>query len=336
MIKPLRILLISSVVAAIMISGVIPRSVQVSYGVHESEELTWQLVFLSSYSACPNYHYQMTTQYNEIVIGYFEIYQLENNPFTPLCMPEQKYSTGYEIPEGLDLLILVYDRNLGRAELHHNGVGGLYHHAGEDWTKNHVIIFCDCSNFEYSEPIWILTHELSHFILFYKGFDKSIVEDHIHELDVKHDYCFEDGLAAAESCNSVKTKLKLEQWAYDWSVMKPYEPAIGQSIVTNFNQKNDSDLGNNNELRKTITKWWVSGKINNEYFLKNMKLLTEEQHMLEENVDRFFQFSGTKTFTDPPKDEKRDWINYNEEPRLTDEKLALILKKVPFIEKSQN
>jgi len=42
-------------------------------------------------------------------------------------------------------------------------------------------------------------------------------------------------------------------------------------------------------------------------------------------------FLGTKTFTDAPKDQKKDWKNYDEELGLTDEKLENILKRVPFI-----
>ena len=293
----------------------------------------------------------MTNQYHDTAIGYFELYQLENYHYDPLCISEKKYSTQYEIPQDLDLLILVYDRNLGRAELFANGIGGLYHHEGEDLTKNHVIILCDCPNFEYSDPTWILTHEMSHFILFYKGFNKSIVEDLIHAKDAQYDICLESGLASlSEDCTSVKSKMIIN--AYQRTVMKIFAPAVGQSPISDFFQTIESFLDDNNDLRKIITNWWLAGKINNEdlrkiitnwwlagkinneNFQKLMELLIEEQHTLEEKAFTSEPFLGTQTFTDAPEDQKKDWKNYNEKLGLTDEKLENILKRVPFI-KSQ-
>jgi len=65
-----------------------------------------------------------------------------------------------------------------------------------------------------------------------------------------------------------------------------------------------------------------------------MELLYEEQRMIEEKEFTSQPFLGTKTFLDTPKDQKKDWKNYNEELGMTDEKLEDILKRVPFI-KSQ-
>ena len=308
----------------------IPPNLQNASGIDSSEELVWQLVFIASHPTCSNYAYQMTNQYHNTAIGYFELYQLENYHYEPLCISEKKYSTQYEIPQDLDLLILVYDRNLGRAELFANGIGGLYHHEGEDLTKNHVIILCDCPNFEYSDPTWILTHEMSHFILFYKGFNKSIVEDLIHKWDSQYDACIKSGLASiSENCTSTKIKMKVNE--YQRNVMKAFAPAIGQSPISDFFQIIESFLDDNNDLRKIITNWWVAGKINNENFQKLMVLLIEEQHTLEEKALTSHPFLGTKTFTDATTDQKKDWKNYNEKLGLTDEKLENILKRVPFI-----
>ena len=331
----------------------IPPNLQNASGIDSSEELVWQLVFISSHPACSNSAYQMTNQYHNTAIGYFELYQLENYYYDPLCIPEKKYSILYEIPEDLDLLILVYDRDLGRAELFANGIGGLYHHEGQDLTKNHVIILCDCPNFEYSDPTWILTHEMSHFILFYKGFNKSIVEDLIHERDSQYDICIESGLASLnENCASVKIKMMVG--SYQRNVMELFAPAVGQNPISDFFQTIESlsddnnDLRkiitdwwlagkiNNEDLRKIITNWWLAGKINNENFQKFMELLIEGQHMLEEKTLTSQPFFGTKTFTDAPEDQKKDWKNYNEKLGLTDEKLENILKRVPFIKSQTN
>ena len=99
--------------------------------IHQSEEMTWQLIMISSYPACSNYHYQMTDKYHDLTVKYFEAYQFENTSYKPTCMTEKKYSE-YEIPEDVDLVILVYDKNKGRSDLHSNDMGGFYSHVGDE------------------------------------------------------------------------------------------------------------------------------------------------------------------------------------------------------------
>jgi len=148
-----------------------PLLINDSFATHLSKELKWQLVMISSEPACSNYLYQMTNKYHDLSKQYLDLYQIEN------IVPEQKYLSEYESPHDLDLIILVYDKNLGERELHSNKMGGLFSHSGIDRTHNHVVIICDCANFYYSNPEWILSHELSHFILYYKDYDMSVIED---------------------------------------------------------------------------------------------------------------------------------------------------------------
>ncbi len=152
-------------------------------------EFKWQMVFISSSPACSNYHYQMLYTYFDFAIEYLKLYAVENIPYDSLCFTEKKYLSNYENPPDLDLLILVYDKDLGEKELHANQMGGIYTHSGSDRTQNHVIIMCDCSNFDYSSPVWILSHELSHFILYYEDFEMTVIESLIHVNDVKYDQC---------------------------------------------------------------------------------------------------------------------------------------------------
>ena len=103
-------------------------------------ELKWKMVFISITSACSNYHYQMMETYYDAAIEYLKLYELENISYDPLCITEEKYLSNYENPSDLDLLVLVYDKDLGEKELHANQMGGLYSHSGTDRTQNHVII----------------------------------------------------------------------------------------------------------------------------------------------------------------------------------------------------
>ncbi len=241
-----------------------------SYATHQSENLVWQVVMITSDKACSNYHHQMAEKYSEITEGYFKLYQQDEDHYQPVCLTEANFSIKYEKPNDLDLLIVAYDKNKGEKDLHSLSIGGLYTHSGDDLMQNHTIIFCDCSDFNYSNPTWILSHELSHFILHYLGFDLSIVEDEIHERDSRYDYCVENHKSA--SCEGVTEKIKSEKFGASYIVMAPYESAIGES----FHLESEDIFLYDTEIQmlSEITKWWKEGKISDYYYAKSLEILS--------------------------------------------------------------
>jgi hypothetical protein len=318
-------IIFSIVIALILVSSnAVP-----SYAVHQSDKLTWQLVMISSYPACSNYHYQMTERYNEITQSYFGLYQLENTNFKPICMTEKKYNTEFGPSADLDLLIVVYDRNKGRAELHSNDIGGFYSHIGREWTHNHTIVFCDCPNFKFSDPNWILTHELSHFILYYQGFDSKIVEDHVHDLDAKYDYCVEEEYDEAK-CSPVKTRMDTDSHA--WTVMAPYADAIGKKVFSNEIDTNIVIPQYKIAMQAEITQWWLDGRITDEHFAKSLEILTEEEIDFGSTVEFISKDSKNVIFTDPPKDLKDDLLESDTTSEWVKQREKNILSMVPFAE----
>jgi len=179
-----------------------------SFDNNPPDEFKWKMVFISSASACSNYHYQMLQTYSDAAGEYLKLYQVENDSYPTTCITEEKYYSEYENPDDVDLIIIVLDEDLGQKELHANKMGGLYTHSGIDRTQNHVIIICDCSNFYYSSPVWILSHEISHFVLYYNDFEMSVIEDLIHANDVKYDQCLEDSTVCKS--NAIKMQAGAE------------------------------------------------------------------------------------------------------------------------------
>ena len=240
-------------IASILLIGTLTTNQ--AFANHLSEEMKWQLVVISSYPACGNSHYQMMQKFDEITEKYLNMYQLENSKYEPSCIPDSKYASDYQPPSDLDLIVLVYDRNLGEKELHSNDMGGLYSHTGIDRTHNHAVIICgDCPTFYYSNPAWIISHELSHFVLYYKDYDKSVIEDLVHSYDKKYDKCME---SYDDSCKPSSTKLAAQSYSY--SVMPIYKPAIDNTYADKFTNDEIPELVL--DLTKVITKWWAAGKI---------------------------------------------------------------------------
>jgi hypothetical protein len=255
-----------------------------SFATHFSEDTKWQLVYITDTPTCSNYDYQSTIKYDEITEKYFGLYQFENTKYDPLCMNNYKYDTSYEIPDDLDLLVLVYSKNLGQVELHSEKMGGLFIHSGSDKKFNNAIIFCDCSNFYYSDPVWILTHELSHFVLYFLEFDIHVIEDLVHQYDDRYDQCRTN---YDDSCQSIMTKLSVEHMAYSFSVMPPYQDAIGISKIKNNSVEISKPLS---ELGKVMTKWWSAGKISDGDYSNALGLLTmQNQQMKQEKYNVLYK-----------------------------------------------
>jgi len=229
------------------------------YATHLSQDMKWQLVYISHNSACSNYDIQMTRTFSEITSGYMELYQLENSQYESFCVNQYEYSD-YIAPFDLDLIILVYDKDIGRSELNSLNIGGLYYHTGADTLQKHAIIVCDCPTFNFSSPIWILTHELSHFVLTYGNYDMPTIEDMVHTNDAAYDKC----IASKSSCGSIVMKIRSQTSAYSYSVMPVYEPAIGVPIFDALEEELPVQVV---ELSKVITKWWTQEKISDgDYF----------------------------------------------------------------------
>ncbi len=231
-----------------------PITSQEVFATHLSEELKWQLVFVSS-QGCSLYNYEKMNQYDVITEKYLEMYGLEASKYDSTCIPESQYISDYIPANDIDLIILVYDKELGEKILHSQKMGGLYSHTGSDRSFNHVIMICDCSTFYYSDPVWILSHELSHFVLSYRNYEMLVIEDLIHTNDVQYDQCIEQGL----NCESFITKLEIESLSRSFSVMPIYKPdSLGKIGNENLDEKvRTSVIG----ISKMITKWWAADKI---------------------------------------------------------------------------
>ena len=292
-----------------------------TYATHQTNEVVWQLVVISSEPACSIPHYELGNEYQVIVEEYFMLYGFDSNFYKPECYSNEKFDWKYNQPDDLDLLILLYDRDLGRELIHPLGIGGLYAHSGGDITHNHTIIFCDCSNFKFSDTEWILTHELSHFILNYLGYDLGVIENDIHEIDSKYDECAEGNYD--ESCIEIGAYLDGERLNHKIKVMKPYEPAIGQKFYEDATQLK---IGTKEfELLKEITSWWAEEQITDEQYSETMKILTGK-NLHEVTSDSYLTNSQTTMLVgEPPKDE-----NLFTENATT--KSQRILESFPFIE----
>jgi hypothetical protein len=194
-----------------------------------------------------------------------------------------KFDALYEFPPDLDLIVLVYSKNLGEVELHEQKMGGLFTHSGPNRSINNAIIICDCPNFYYSDPVWILTHELSHFVLYFLEYNMNVIEDFVHEYDEKFDQCRDN---YDDSCSTVLTKLRVDDMAYSFSVMPVYQSAIGISTLKNNEVNVSLPLL---ELGKVVTQWWTAGKITEGDYSNALGLLAVQNQQMQNDHNVLFK-----------------------------------------------
>lgn len=293
------------------------------YGTHQTQNIVWHIVVVSHEPSCTIYNYQLAQKYQIITEEYFKLYQIDANHYKPDCYPIEKFDWKYQKPDDVDLLIVIYDRDLGREKLHPFGMGGFYSHLGGDLTNNHTIIFCECSSFNYSDPPWILSHELSHFILNYLGFDLDKAEDQIHALDYKYDYCMEERYD--ETCKSIIAYIEHGDLGHKVKVMKPYQLAVGGDP---FEQNlDDLDLNSKGlELFQEITKWWHYGKITDSQYSDSLQIVTGQQFNNISSGEKIDD-SPTVILAEPSKEEK-----VNSESKLEGSSANDVLTSFQFIE----
>ena len=310
-------------IAVLMIA---PTALIESYAAEDSE-LVWQLVFIKEGTCSPTDN--LGKVYASLTSKYFELYQLENKSFEVLCLSEMQYKD-FKTPQDVNLLILVYDQELGKKILQPNKLDGIYVHLGNDRSTNHLVIMCDCSDFdsgyESTLPSWILSHELSHFVLSYKGFSQSDIEEKIHELEHEYDNCVGTNFGN-EECNAFKVKIRPDLAAKDFVVMAPYEPAVGNKLI-NYVVRDDSELIN---LQRELTKMWITNMIDDKAYTNTLKHLVDPQTENVSNVtEPFMKIPNGFVIAEFSKPKEIDWNEYLNHVTNEQKTLQPLLDYIPF------
>ncbi len=255
--------LVVSMVLGISIVGVLFDSAFAS----ESELPSWQLVYVKS-EKCKTIDDQTVREFSGIVTKYLEEYQFENVANIPKCMSIIDYENTKTTLKA-DLLIIIFDPITGSNILGSKYLDGIYAHQGNDRSTNHQIFICDCPNyfagFESPLPSWVLSHELSHFVLSYKGYTHASIQQIVHEMDDKYRLCI--GTTNAK-CDDILIRISPASSSKNYHVMKPYEAAIGNKITKYYSD----DILNEKlvNMQKEYTKLWVSNVIDDQTYVKSI------------------------------------------------------------------
>ena len=310
----------------------IPLAVTESYA--ETEKgLVWQLVYLKS-DTCKPTDIESAKMYADLTTTYLELYQLENNGSEPNCMTVSEYENFSN--EEANLVILVYGDETGNKFLQVNDLDGLYAHVGNDRLQNHTVIVCDCSDgkasFESALTPWILSHELSHFVLSYKGFNKSTIQDAIHSIEQEYDECVAE-FTINDACEDSKLTIRTENGVRNFVVMKPYESAIGNNVIKFVPEEVDSSVL---DLHRAMTNMWLLGSIDDSAYISTVKHLVDPD--MDANVDLTNpvpQIPNGFVIYETVKHIETNWYEHLN-PTSSDETLPALLGHIQFQQDDQS
>ncbi len=311
----------------ITLSLIVGPTLTKSYAAEDSS-VEWQLLYIKKDTCGPKDN--MDKVYASLTSKYFELYQLENHNFSVNCISESQFKD-FQKSENVTLLIVIFDKDLGKSILQPNNLDGIYVHSGNDRTINHLLMMCDCSDFSSSYETtltsWILSHELSHFILSYKGFAKSDIKMKIHEKQDQYDNCVGQNFNYAK-CNEFKILVRADSSTKDYVLMSPYGPAVGNNLINYGVTNSDSELIN---LQRDLTKMWITNTINDKAYENTLKhLVNPVNNSTSEEIKLSLEFPNGFMIRELSKPTEIDWEQYLNPNTDKEKTFQTLLNYVPF------
>ena len=183
----------------------------------------YNVIFMTSSDNCTWEEFGKMHFYNEVTYYYLQEWGLEPTYVDPLCLPNTVLD---DVPEeylGYDLTILMGDYVITQKYLIE------YSHAwGYYDTSARMIVSGELTDFMAEAGLltvddiaseWVLTHELSHFVLDYLGEPESIMVDWVHDTENWNRFCIlEDPYHP--TCDEIYSELEVNGMRV--LVMEPY------------------------------------------------------------------------------------------------------------------
>ena len=293
------------------------------------EEIVWDMVVVGS-PVCDTQHRELLKTYVAIAEEYLNLYELPNIQKNINCITESEYEN-LSSQDNVDLLIVIFDETLAQKTMRSNVFDGFYLHTGNDRDQNHVIVMCHCSNFEIGHErkytSWILTHELSHFVLSWQGYDFAAVERLVHVLEDKYEHCTS---IEGDNCTE-QVYVSPPSLTASYPVFPPIKMASGINAI----QSVDSDVKNDEILvgfYKQVTQWWLNDMIDNEAYLNATKQVFFSPLSLYSGmtIKDGMELPNGVIILDHAKEKPTNWKQVIYDDNLTaEEEIRLLLSYVP-------
>jgi len=159
---------------------------------YPSSIMKFKIVFVNSVDEkCTERNYESLKFYREVARNYLSWYGIDSHSITPSCITEDEYGKLLDEVASMevDLVILMTDSELSET---HSKCGELATTWGCFWIKNgvsSVVSNSDTWKTQGNSQAMVLSHELSHFVLYNKGEPESVWKQWVHDVQDQMDNC---------------------------------------------------------------------------------------------------------------------------------------------------
>ncbi len=151
-----------------------------------SGPLSYAVFYITENNTCSDSEYKSLKFYQVVADEYLTLYNISHDLAGSLCIPVKNYQTYFSGLSTFTLPIVISDNTVGQ-QLVQQGFYGMYEITG---TGKQAIYICSCDpQIESWAGAWILSHELSHFVLRYFGEPDTIAVNWVHYIQALENDC---------------------------------------------------------------------------------------------------------------------------------------------------
>jgi hypothetical protein len=156
--------------------------------VNEPSIMDWSIIFVSSSpdNKCFVNQNMALNFYASLSKQYLDKFGIDNEMFAKHCVSDDVMSEAVNrLTKQGDLTIVIPDYFMSVTDRHTTGSLGHY----SNWNVHTIVSQSETINIEDKGTGWTLSHELAHFVLEWKDYDRNIRGEAIHEIQKKYNEC---------------------------------------------------------------------------------------------------------------------------------------------------
>lgn len=168
-----------------------PFSYNPVFASHE-KTLKWKITFFTTWQECSQRNVEALQWYLRITEIYLNRYEIKNELSDNDCINIERFNESLDDIERYDLLIIIPDMILSYDYITESIEGYYLWGHFKPYGKLNVIV-SNAFTLDVTDPdaTWTLSHELSHFALYWKGYPSDYVEDAVHDIQDDYNLCVE-------------------------------------------------------------------------------------------------------------------------------------------------
>jgi plastocyanin len=223
---------------------------------NDPNKLDWAIMFVTTTNKCYANHEQALDFYTTLTQQYLNDFNLQHRSVFSECITDDIMPEVINrITKSVDLTIVIPDYLMSVSDRHNTSSLGHY----SNWNVDTIVSQAQTLSIESKKTGWILSHELSHFALNWKGYDGKIMNDAVHKVEDEYRYCKSKDTTLVHCAFLWDT---IQTPSNNWfPVMSPdYVIEIAESMKPTKIMPKTSTTPKSIEKNTTFANWVTTGK----------------------------------------------------------------------------